>query len=160
MKRAAGVNMERMRGEKSAPSSGPPKPKVKDYGSRNGNNSVNRGEFGWKLAVVYEVAAGTSSKPVSIPSSGEEDEEDDFEEVAIPSAGPSTAPGTPGTPGRAVTGVSTPGTNTTAPSIDDDYAGYGEEEDEEKEDDGVIRLEFGGETPEEKAKRIALALRK
>jgi xeroderma pigmentosum group C-complementing protein len=49
---------------------------------------------------------------------------------------------------------------TTAPSIDDDYAGYGEEEGDEDADDGVIRLEIGGETAEEKAKRIAFALRK
>jgi hypothetical protein len=32
--------------------------------------------------------------------------------------------------------------------------------DESEEDDGVIRVEIGGETSEEKAKRVAMALRK
>ena len=78
--------------------------------------------------------------------------------MAIPSASPST-PG--GTPGGGLSAANTPGTNTTAPSVDDDYAGYGEDDDEdEKEDSGVIRVEFGGETPEEKARRIMLELRK
>jgi hypothetical protein len=55
----------------------------------------------------------------------------------------------------------TPGTNTTAPSIDDDFDGYGDEEEEgDGEKDDVIRLEIGGENEEEKAKRIALAMRK
>jgi hypothetical protein len=57
----------------------------------------------------------------------------------------------------------TAGTVTTAPSVDDDF-GYaddaGESSSSEKEGDEVIRVEIGGETPEEKAKRIALALRK
>jgi hypothetical protein len=47
---------------------------------------------------------------------------------------------------------------TSAPSIDDDYAGYGESSEGEEEE--VIRLEIGGETAEVKAKRIALAMRK
>ncbi len=80
----------------------------------------------------------------------------------IPSvAGPSSPyPGTPRTPGTRAT---TPGTVTTAPSVDDDYEGYGEEGsggEREEVQDGVIRLEIGGETPEQRAKRIALALRK
>lgn len=57
----------------------------------------------------------------------------------------------------------TPGSNTTAPSIDDNFDGYGDEEEEEEdggEKDDVIRLEIGGENEEEKAKRIALAMRK
>lgn len=59
--------------------------------------------------------------------------------------------------------MDTPGTNTTAPSIDDNFDGYGDEEEEEEEGgekDDVIRLEIGGENEEEKAKRIALAMRK
>ena len=58
--------------------------------------------------------------------------------------------------------TNTPGTNTTAPSIDDDFEGYGDDDEEEEggEKDEVIRLEIGGENEEEKAKRIALATRK
>ncbi|WWC71011.1 uncharacterized protein I206_104964 [Kwoniella pini CBS 10737] len=100
----------------------------------------------------------------SVRSTDEEDEDDEFEEVAIPSiAGPSSPyPGTPNTGGN-ITAGTTPGTNTTAPSIDYDLDGYGEgsgDESAEEEEDGVIHLEIGGETAEEKAKRIALALRK
>jgi hypothetical protein len=47
---------------------------------------------------------------------------------------------------------------TSAPSVDDGYAGYGESSEGEEEE--VIRLEIGGETEEEKVKRIALAMRK
>lgn len=100
----------------------------------------------------------TSHTAISIPSEDEEDEdEDDFEEVAIPGAS------TPITPGRQGSVVNTPGTNTTAPSIDDNFDGYGDEEEEGEEGgekDDVIRLEIGGENEEEKAKRIALAMRK
>lgn len=35
-----------------------------------------------------------------------------------------------------------------------------QEEEKENEDDQVLTLEIGGETPEERAKRVALALRK
>lgn len=72
-----------------------------------------------------------------------------------------TTPATAGSRQQSAT-ADTPGTNTTAPSIDDDFEGFGEDDDEgegEKED-GVIRLELGGENDEEKAKRIALAMRK
>ncbi|WWC88411.1 uncharacterized protein L201_003322 [Kwoniella dendrophila CBS 6074] len=109
--------------------------------------------------------AKQSSVPRSIQtiSSDDEDEEEDFEEVPIPSAaGPSSPyPGTPNTTGN-ITAGNTPGTNTTAPSIDYDLEGYGDSDDEsgDGENDGVIHLEIGGETAEEKAKRIALALRK
>lgn len=92
----------------------------------------------------------------------DEEEDDEMEEVAIPGeAGPSSPYSTtPQTGGTAMTG--TPGTVGTPGSIDEAYGGYGEGSDEEEgeADDGVIRLEFGGETPEEKAKRIALAMRK
>jgi len=102
----------------------------------------------------------TSQTAISIPSEDEEDEdEDDFEEVAIPGA---STPITPGT-GRQGSVMDTPGTNTTAPSIDDNFDGYGDEEEEGEEGgekDDVIRLEIGGENEEEKAKRIALAMRK
>ncbi|OCF37288.1 hypothetical protein I316_01197 [Kwoniella heveanensis BCC8398] len=108
------------------------------------------------------------SEPITISSDGdEEDEDDDFEEVPIPSAaGPSSPyPGTPTTPGTNLTHGTTPGTVTTAPSIDDDFGGYGEESGgddsaDENDEDGVIHLELGGETAEDKAKRIALAMRK
>ncbi|WVF68799.1 hypothetical protein IAT40_003571 [Kwoniella sp. CBS 6097] len=107
------------------------------------------------------------SEPITISSDEDEDEEDDFEEVPIPSAaGPSSPyPGTPTTPGTNLTHATTPGTVTTAPSIDDDFGGYGEgsgmdDDSADEKDDGVIHLEIGGETAEEKAKRIALAMRK
>ena len=93
-----------------------------------------------------------------------EEEEDEFEEVPIPSvAGPSSPfPGTPNTGGNLTRGT-TPGTVTTAPSVDDNYDGYQDEasgEEDQPGGDGIIRLEIGGETPEDRAKRIALALRK
>lgn len=102
-------------------------------------------------------------EPISVGSS---DEDEDFEEVPIPAvAGPSSPyPGAPTTPGTNLTHAGTPGTITTAPSVDDDYGGYGEDgsegEEEGGSEDGVIRLEIGGETPDARAKRIALALRK
>ncbi|KAK4687165.1 xeroderma pigmentosum group C-complementing protein, partial [Tremellales sp. Uapishka_1] len=101
------------------------------------------------------------SDAISVHSSASSDEDDDFEEVPVPDLRTSmSAPGTPTTPGS-VLNATTPGTMTTAPSIDNDYEGYGEGgSEEEAEEDGVIRLEFGGETAEEKAKRIALAMRK
>jgi hypothetical protein len=117
------------------------------------------------VKLKYQVRQGqTSQTAISIPSDedieDEDEDEDDFEEVAIPDqAGPSSAPTTPA--GHLVSAVNTPGTNTTAPSIDDDFEGFGEDDDEEGEkQDEVIRLEIGGENEEEKAKRIALAMRK
>ncbi|WVQ65333.1 uncharacterized protein L199_003509 [Kwoniella botswanensis] len=110
--------------------------------------------------------AKETSAPLSVHTitSDEDNEDDDFEEVPIPSvAGPSSPyPGTPTTNGN-ITAGTTPRTNTSAPSIDYDLEGYGGDSDAESgegEDDGVIHLEIGGETAEEKAKRIALALRK
>lgn len=80
-------------------------------------------------------------------------------------AGPSSQPSTPGNNIRQKVDIDTPGTggtNTTAPSVDDDFEGFGEDDGEEEEGagDGVIRVELGGESEEAKAKRIALALRK
>ncbi|WVW84955.1 hypothetical protein I302_106991 [Kwoniella bestiolae CBS 10118] len=110
--------------------------------------------------------AKETSAPLSVysVSSEDENEDDDFEEVPIPSAaGPSSPyPVTPTTNGH-ITAGTTPGTATTAPSIDYDLEGYDRDSDDESgegEDDGVIHLEIGGETAEEKAKRIALAMRK
>lgn len=116
-------------------------------------------------------AGGTATDPEVLSS---DDESDDFEEVAIPttpgsrvksanaSAGPSSPypysrTGTPNTPGTNLTAANTPAPTTAGETDEDPYA-----EDEESGDEGggVIRLEIGGETPEEKAKRIALALRK
>lgn len=66
-------------------------------------------------------------------------------------------PGTPVSRGTAITAATTPGDMTAESGAE----GYGEyDEDESEEDEGVIRVEIGGETPEEKAKRIALSLRK
>lgn len=108
---------------------------------------------------------GSSVAPISVDATSdeaetEEDEEDDFEEVPIPQAGPSSPyPETPKT--MLIGGTATPGDVGTPASVEEAYAGYGEgSEDEDEEDDGVIRLEIGGETPEEKAKRIAMAMRK
>lgn len=107
----------------------------------------------------------TSNTAISIPSASEdedEEDEDDFEEVAIPGqgqGGPSSAPTTPARQGSVA--IDTPGTNTTAPSIDDNFDGFDEEEEDDAgKGDEVIRLEIGGENDEEKAKRIALAMRK
>lgn len=107
---------------------------------------------------------GSSTAPISIEGTSDEaetdgDEEDDFEEVPIPQAGPSSPyPETPKTTATGATG--TPGDVGTPASVEEVYAGYGEDSEEDEEDDGVIRLKFGGETPEEKAKRIAMAMRK
>lgn len=84
--------------------------------------------------------------------------------MPIPSAaGPSSSRGgTPATGGTA-TGYNTPGTVTTAPSMNDHYGAYGEEdeaEDQGTNDEGVIRLELDGETQEQRDKRKAMALRK
>lgn len=106
----------------------------------------------------------TSNTAISIPSEDEdEDDEDDFEEVAIPGqGGPSSAPTTPARHQSVATDTPGTGTNTTAPSIDDNFDGFDDEEEEEDagKGDEVIRLEIGGENEEEKAKRIALAMRK
>ena len=85
--------------------------------------------------------------------------------MIIPSAaGPSSPRAqTPNTPATNLTRGTPAGTITSAPSVDDDYAGYdegGSDREDGSGDDGVIRVEFGGETPEQRAKRIALALRK
>lgn len=94
----------------------------------------------------------------------EEEDEDEFEEVAIPTisapvtpGGTISGPGTPATHATARTGATTPA-DLTAESGAEGYDGY--DVDESDEDDGVIRVEIGGETPEQKAKRLAMALRK
>jgi xeroderma pigmentosum group C-complementing protein len=103
-------------------------------------------------------------KPISVYSTSskdeDEDEDEELEEVPIPSGPSSPYPGPPHTPGTTTnpTAGTTPGTATTAPSVDDEYAEYGESSSSEGNE--VIRLEIGGETEEEKARRIALALRK
>jgi len=65
--------------------------------------------------------------------------------------------GTPGTVGTAET-------MDTASEADDEeqYDLLADDQEEEKKDEGdqVLTLEIGGETPEEREKRIALALRK
>lgn len=110
------------------------------------------------------VKGGSKQRAISIASSSDDDEEDDeFEEVPIPAAAPVTPggtasyPGTPASRGTALTGATTPA-DLTAESGAEGYEGY--DVDESEEDDGVIRVEIGGETPEEKAKRVAIALRK
>ncbi|BEI91040.1 uncharacterized protein CcaverHIS019_0311100 [Cutaneotrichosporon cavernicola] len=89
-----------------------------------------------------------TTSPISVHSSlkdGDE-EEDEFEEVEIPAATSASMPGTPATGTPADVGTS---------------AGEGGYPDTDEEDDNqVIRLEIGGETEEEKAKRIAMAMRK
>ncbi|KAK8858825.1 hypothetical protein IAR55_003055 [Kwoniella newhampshirensis] len=143
-------------------------------GVRNGVKSAVPQAFRAEVTSSTEKGKGrVSHAPSSVtgssrpPSETSIDEEDEFEEVPIPdSAGPSSpypGPGTPTTPGTNLTHGTTPGGSvTTAPSVDDNFNGYGDDESGEgsEEDDGVIHLEIGGETAEEKAKRIALALRK
>jgi len=115
----------------------------------------------------------SAPKAAKIYHPSDEDEDDDFEEVAVPATATTSSP-YPGTPTTAAnhTNPATPGTVTTAPSIDDDFDAdsrveSGSEvaaESDDAEDDmataGVIRVEIGGETIEERAKRIAMALRK
>ncbi|GMK53781.1 hypothetical protein CspeluHIS016_0103670 [Cutaneotrichosporon spelunceum] len=92
--------------------------------------------------------------PISVHSHDEE--EDEFEEVEIPTAASTSTPGTP--VGRSVA-TGSPGTGT--PADMGVTAGEGGYPDTDEEDDNqVIRLEIGGETEEEKAKRIAMAMRK
>lgn len=45
-------------------------------------------------------------------------------------------------------------------TVEDGIGYLDEDEEDDDEESQVIRLEIGGETPEEKAKRIALAMRK
>jgi hypothetical protein len=138
-------------------------PKVVARDFENGGSPQTPGESSSADRIDKIAKQGsTSQTAISIPSEDEEDEDDDdFEEVAIPGASTPITPGT-GT-GRQGSVMDTPGTNTTAPSIDDNFDGYGDEDEEEEEGgekDDVIRLEIGGENEEEKAKRIALAMRK
>jgi hypothetical protein len=135
-------------------------PKVIARDFENGGSPQTPGESSPPRDHTKQIAkqGRTSHTAISIASASasEEEDEDDFEEVAIPGAS------TPVTPARGQSvATDTPGTNTTAPSIDDDFEGYGDEEEQEGgEKDDVIRLEIGGENEEEKAKRIALAMRK
>lgn len=114
--------------------------------------------------------SGTAAEPQAISS-----DEDDFEEVPIPitpaarsvagtnaSAGPSSPYPNRGTPTATTPGTNLTAHNTPAPTTagETDEDPYAEDDESAVEGDGVIRLEIGGETPEEKAKRIAMALRK
>jgi hypothetical protein len=106
-------------------------------------------------------ASRTWNEVISVQSTSDKhsnDEEDDFEEVPIPYAGPSRL-STPITP-RTID-VSTPASLTSAPSVDDEFeeVGIAVEEPTQKYDE-VIRVELGGETAEQKARRIELASRK
>lgn len=92
-----------------------------------------------------------TKSPISVHSSS--DEEDEFEEVDIP--GSNVGSSAPGTPGSVATGAD--GADTTV-----DVSAVSESESEEEADgeEQVIRLELGGETAEEKAKKLAWAMRK
>ncbi|OXG22454.1 xeroderma pigmentosum group C-complementing protein [Cryptococcus neoformans Tu259-1] len=80
--------------------------------------------------------------PISVPSTvvsvsdNDEDDEDEFEEVPIPIA------------------------SNEVQGDNENEEGEGDEDEDEEDDDGVIHLEIGGETAEEKAKRMILAKRK
>ena len=95
---------------------------------------------------------------IPVPSSS--DEELELEEVPIPEAGaPSSRYGTPTTTGGLTAGT-TPGTlRSNAVTSEDDASEESFDGDGQK-DDEVIRVQIGGETPEEKARRIMLSLRK
>lgn len=69
-------------------------------------------------------------------SDNDEDDEDEFEEVPIPIA------------------------SNEVQGDNENEEGEGDEDEDEEDDDGVIHLEIGGETAEEKAKRMILAKRK
>ncbi|EKC97803.1 histone deacetylation-related protein [Trichosporon asahii var. asahii CBS 8904] len=92
--------------------------------------------------------------PVEVGSASEE--EDEFEEVEIPGAGVATPDGLSSVAGPST--VATPdadGLDTSMMSVEDNNEDFDEDEEEQ-----VISVEIGGETQEEKEKRIALALRK
>ncbi|EKC98024.1 hypothetical protein A1Q2_07686 [Trichosporon asahii var. asahii CBS 8904] len=91
--------------------------------------------------------------PVEVGSASEE--EDEFEEVEIPGAGVATPDGLSSVAGPST--VATPdadGLDTSMMSVEDNNEDFDEDEEEQ-----VISVEIGGETQEEKEKRIALALR-
>lgn len=101
-------------------------------------------------------AIDLTGSPISVHSSlghdDDDEDEDEFEEVEIPvAAGSASMPGTP-TSG-------TPADVGTSAAAGDGGGGYSDS-DSEEDANQVIRLEIGGETEEQKAKRIALAMRK
>lgn len=104
------------------------------------------------LASAIEIP---DDSPVEIGSASEE--EDEFEEVEIPgTTGAATPDGLSSVAGPST--VATPdadGLNTSMMSVEEDNEDFDEDEEEQ-----VISVEIGGETQEEKEKRIALALRK
>ncbi|KAL7420524.1 hypothetical protein Q5752_004474 [Cryptotrichosporon argae] len=123
------------------------------------------------------------AEPIVVDDDEDVDEdEDEFEEVAIPSGPTTSAPGTPltrgtstaGTPGAftddtggtgLTDGLDTDGTDgiEEVDGVDDagiDLGDLDEPSQSQKQGDEVIRLEIGGETDEQKARRIALAMRK
>ena len=116
------------------------------------------------------VIGSQANTPITIDSTDEgeedDDDEDELEEVEIPAAteGSSTRHATPATPHTlGSTTMETPGALTT--DIDtggEEHYDYADLDDDEEtgEPEPVIQLEIGGETPEEKAKRIAMAMRK
>lgn len=102
------------------------------------------------IASAIEIPDDSS---VEVASGSEE--EDEFEEVEIPGTGV-------GTPG-ALSSVAGPSTVATpdGDGIDTSMMSLEEEgEGSDDDEDQVISVEIGGETQEEKEKRIALALRK
>lgn len=103
------------------------------------------------LASAIEIP---DDSPVEVASASEE--EDEFEEVEIPGTGVATPDELSSVAGPST--VATPdadGLDTSMMSVEEDNGDF--EEDEEEQ---VISVEIGGETQEEKEKRIALALRK
>lgn len=104
------------------------------------------------LASAIEIP---DDSPVEVESDSDE-EEDEFEEVEIPGTGVATPDGLSSVAGPST--VATPdgdGLDTSMMSVEEDHEDFDDEEEEQ-----VISVEIGGETQEEKEKRIALALRK
>lgn len=106
------------------------------------------------MTVIASAIEIPDDSPVEVGSDSEED--DEFEEVEIPGTGVGTPDGLSSAAGPST--VATPdadGLDTSMMSVEDENEDLDEEEEEQ-----VISVEIGGETQEEKEKRIALAMRK
>lgn len=110
---------------------------------------------GFFVDVIAEAIDLTKS-PISVHSSMQDDDEDedDLEEVEIPPTASASMPGTP------ASGVGSAANYGGGSDVNGGGGAGGYNSTDDEEDAQVIRLEIGGETEEEKAKRIALAMRK
>lgn len=107
------------------------------------------------LTVLASAIEIPDDSPVEVGGDSEDEDEDEFEEVEIPGTGVGTPDGL-STAGPST--VATPiggGIDASVISAEEDNEDFDEDEEEQ-----VISVEIGGETKEQKEKRIALAMRK